>query len=672
MAGTVQSPGHDWSFSMSKPWIKQTVAAMILASLAYVATSCSVAASDGPFFGKPVPPKQNILRYVSGDEPESLDPPVSTGQPEARIYMALYDGLVEYNPKTMAPMPSLAERWHVNNDSSEFTFHLRTNGRWSNGDPIDANDFVYSIRRAISPELASRNAYLASYIKYAQAYTAGAVFVRKPQSGTYLLAKDFEENRAPEPLSSRPLGDKDVEGRPSSEEPVADKDSAFHQFMHSPQRLTLPGVEKDRNKLLDKNPALKAAVAGKEFVRVRGEDVGVEAVDKYTLRISLVQPAPFFAGLLPHQLFRLVPRKVIEQYGDRWTEPNHIVTCGPFKLKTWRPYDTLEVERDPMYWDAATVKLDEIHFYPMSDNPSIMNLYKVGEVDAVLNHTVPNAWLDVVRTKKDYMDGVEAGIDFLQINVTRPPMNDVRVRKAFNQAIDKNAWAAWRKIVKPLTAFTPEGIFQGYPQPKGDQFDSEHARQLLAEAGFPVTKNSDGSYSCPKFPISEVEYIYNTQESNKAMAEFMQAQWKQNLGITVPLRNMEWKTFLIARAKLEYKGFSRGAWGADYMDPFTFLSLFYTGGESGTGWLDAKYVAMLDEANRTLDQTRRYELLAQAEKYMLDAQPVIPIDTNALNWVKKPYVKGMYPNPGSLYPWKFVYLERDQAKWDYSTPSLAE
>jgi ABC-type transport system substrate-binding protein len=107
-----------------------------------------------------------------------------------------------------------------------------------------------------------------------------------------------------------------------------------------------------------------------------------------------------------------------------------------------------------------------------------------GEIDAVLNHTVPNAWLDVVRTKKDYMEGKEAGIDYLQINVTQPPMNDVRVRKAFNYAVDKNAWAAWRKIVKPLTAFTPEGIFPGYPQPKvmiliPNEEDSYLARQAI-------------------------------------------------------------------------------------------------------------------------------------------------------------------------------------------------
>ncbi len=650
---------------------KQLRALLMVVMMAVGSVSCTVSASDETYFGRTDPPKKNILRYVTGDEPESLDPPISTGQPEARIYMALYEGLVEYHPKNLRPIPALAERWDVNSDSSEFTFHLRRNARWSNGDPIDANDFVYSFRRALSPELASRNAYLASYIKYAEAYNSKAVFVKDPKTGLFLLARDFAEHPTPEPLSAKPVT---TEGEypPTAEEQQPDADSSFHQLMHSPIRLTLPGDEKARTKLLDRNAKVKAAVEGKEFVPVTAEDLGVEAVEPHVVRISLTQSAPFFLGLLPHQVFRLVPRKAVEQYGNRWTDPAHIITCGPFKVKTWRPYDKLVVEKDPMYWDAASVKLDEIHFFPMSDNPAIMNLYKVGEVDAVLNHTVPNAWLDVVRTKKDYMDAPEAAIDYLQINVTEPPMNDVRVRKAFNHAIDKEAWAEWRKIVKPLTAFTPEGIFPGYPQPKGDAFNPERGRQLLGEAGYPVIKRNDGSYSCPSFPIDRVEYIYNTQESNKAMAEWMQAQWKQNLGITIPLRNMEWKTFLNVRAKLEYKGFARAGWGADYMDPFTFLSLFYTGGESGTGWEDPKYVAMLDEANRMLDPLKRYELLAKAEKYMLDSQPVIPIDTAAVNFVKKPYVKGLYPNPGGLFAWKFVYIERNEANWDFGTPSLAE
>jgi len=655
---------------MSSGKFRQIVGLVLLASLAFSTYSCTVASSKEDFFGTTTPPARNIFRYVSGDEPASLDPAISNGQPEARLYMALYEGLVEYNPKTLAPEPALAERWHINNDSSEFTFHLRNTGRWSNGDPIDANDFVYSFRRALAKETASHNAYLALYLKYSQAFNEQQVFVRDPKTGEFLLARDFEENLPAEAIGGSPIDPAKSEYQPDPNESTPDPDTAFHQQMHTPLRLTLPGDEKSRTKRIEASPKLKAAVAGKEFIRVKAEDIGVEAVDKYTLRISLVQPAPFFLGLLAHQVFRIVPRKVVEQYGDKWTQPEHIVTCGPFKLKTWVPYDRIVLERDPMYWDAKTVKLDELHFYPILDNATVMNLYKVGELDAVYNHAVPNPWLHVLKYKKDYMDQREAAVDYLIMNTTKPPLDNPKVRRAFNLSIDKEAYANWRRIVKPLTAFTPEGTFPDYPQPKGASFNPSEARRLLGEAGYPVIQNSDGSFSCPKFPVEQVEFIYNSQSANRSVAEWMQAQWKQNLGVTVGLRNMEWETFLDARAKLEYKGFARGAFGADYMDPFTFLSVFYTGGDNGTGWEDPKYIAMLDDANRTLDQKKRYELLAKAEAYMLEQQPVIPIDTPSVNWLKKPYVKGMYPNPASLYAWKYIYIERDRAKWDYGTPSL--
>jgi oligopeptide transport system substrate-binding protein len=669
----------------AKVYLKQLLAGVAIAAFVLSSLSCRVVATSGDFYGSTVPPKRNILRYINGDEPGSLDPPISTGQPEARIYMALYQGLIEYDPKTLQAIPALAERWDINNDSSEFVFHLRRNAVWSNHDPITAHDFVYSVRRGVSAALASQNAYLAYYINYAEAYNRKAVFARDSKTDQFVLEKDVVDSPPATGSATNPsattsvgaeydsgvVGPESIQGPDVKAAPAAD--TAFHKFMHSPTRLSLPGDEVARNKLLAKNPKLQAAVQGKEFVPVSEEDIGVEAVDDYTVRISLSQPAPYFLGVLGHQLFRLAPQKIIEKYGDQWTEPEHIVTCGPFKLKTWIPYSELVVERDPLYWDAANVHLDEIHFFVSQDNPTSLNLYKVGEADAVLNHGVPNAWLQVVRPKKDYMDGAEAAIAFININVTKPPMNDLRVRRAFNMAIDKISYAKSRLVTKPLSAFTPEGIFVGYPQPKGDPFDPEQARKLLAEAGFPVTRTPEGVFQCKSFPIGEVEYIFNTNSSNKSMAEFMQAQWKQNLGITVPLRSMEFKTFLPARNKLEFKGFAVGLWSADYMDPFTFLGLFTTpDGSNGTGWFDSKYVAMLKEANLTLNPQKRYELLAKAEKYMLDNQPVIPIETFAVNWLKKPYVKGMYPNAASIYPWKFVYIERDPSKWDYVVPSLAD
>ena len=103
----------------NKLYLKQVIALLAIASFVFGSISCRAVASNEQFYGKTTPPARNIFRYVTGDEPESLDPQVTTGQPEGRIFMALYEGLVEYHPKTMEPIPALAERWHVNNDSSE-------------------------------------------------------------------------------------------------------------------------------------------------------------------------------------------------------------------------------------------------------------------------------------------------------------------------------------------------------------------------------------------------------------------------------------------------------------------------------------------------------------------------------------------------------------------------
>ncbi len=668
---------------MNRLHVRKLLACVVLAAVSAAASACSNSqASNTEFFGKTVPPEGQVLRYVSGSEPESLDPHLSTGQPEGRIYMSLYEGLVEYHPKTMEPIPAIAERWDINSDFSELVFHLRKNARWSNGDPITARDFVYSFRRGLAPETAARAANLAYYIKYSQGFNEGAMFVRDPQTGEFLLEKDFapeapkatastEAVKAPPATGDNAAKTTPDAHSPQTEGPTAAADTEFHRFIHSPARLVVAAGEKDRARQFEANPKLKDAVAGKELVPIKAEDIGVEAIDDYTVRITLTQSAPFFLGLLAHQFFKVVPQRAIEKHGKvNWTQPDNIVTSGPFKLKSWKPYNEVVVERNPMYWDAANVKLQEIRFYPLDELTTMMNLYKAGEVDATYNHTVPAAWNEVVRPKKDYMDAPEVAIEFYLINTKRPPMNDKRVRKAFSMAVDRKALAEWRRTAKPLTAFSPEGIFPGYPQPKGVDFDPERAKQLLAEAGY---KDASGKFDPKKFPIKEVEITYNTSESTKSTAEFVQAQWKQNLGLTVPLKNMEFRTYLNHMAKVEYKGFARRGWIGDYMDPFSFLNLFYTAeGDNGTGWWDPKYAAMLDEANRTLDPQKRYEMLAKAEAMILEAQPVIPLYTPATNWMKKPYVKGMYPNPGSMFAWKYVYIEHDPAKWDRSMPQLTE
>jgi len=582
------------------------------------ASACARPAANAEYFGKLDPPDGQQLRYISGGEPESMDPQIGTGQPEARIYLGLYEGLTEYDPKTGEAIPALAERWDITGGNTAFTFYLRPDARFSDGTPITASDFVYTLRRGLSPALASRNAYMAYDILYAQPYNEGASFVRDPRSGEFLT-----DPAAPE------------------------------------RRLVVPDAAGSEEGL----PAdLERLVKGRELVPVRAEDMGVEAIDEHTVRIRTARPVPYLPGLMAHQLFRIVPRSAIERWGDSWTQPGHHISSGAYILQTWRPYDRIILARNPMYWDAATVRLDRITFYAIDDATTMMNLYKAGEVDATYNHTVPVPWLDEILQLKDYQDQPEAATEYMSFNTTRAPMDDRRVRKAFNMAIDKEALGRYRRVVTASTGFVPLGVFPGYPHPMGDPFDPERAKALLAEAGY---RDASGRFDPAQFPIGDVDLTYNTTDSNRQVAEFVQAQWKQNLGLTVPLKNMEFRTFIPYRNRREYHGLARGGWIGDYLDPYTFLDLFSTReGNNASGWFDERYAQLLRDANREADPAARFVILARAEQMLLDAQPVVTLYTNDTNWIKKPYVKGMYANPLTMHAWKYVWIEHDPAQWN--------
>lgn len=802
---------------MARISFSQLRTGLTIVVLSCVLIGCVTQQATSRYWGQTEVPKENVFRYSSGSEPESLDPQIPSGQPEARIAMALYEGLVEYDPKDMQPIPALAESWEVSPNVDEFVFHLRKNAKWSDGAPITARDFVYSFRRGFRPETLSRTAALGYFIKYSEAFNGKQFFVKK--DGEFVLAKDLAEEpsqmkpvtpfgaetefrkfiKSPErvTLDSDPLKRAQaIEANPKFKEvfklSAADLKNApalANKLKTGPDALTkylganLPadalvcadaeactdaakqnlaaGLNKildadsllakewfagfsapdeakkmadaivaenkkraDANAKIDEEIAalddeakkaekekLKKKPLGKFFyanrflleqsfadeiepaalVPVRAEDIGIEAVDDYTVRITLRQPAPFFLGLLAHQFFRLVPQQAIEKYGTSWTRPENIVTSGPFKVKEYYPYDVLIVEKDPNYWDAANVKLDRIEFLAIEELSTRMNLYKAGELDAFLNHTVPTAWIDEIRQYKDeYLDFPENATSYYSFNVRKPPFDNPKVRQAFSAAVDRVTLSESRKVTKPLYFYTPTGIFPDYDVArekvgeeiraqrgiapaewaKRNDFDPEKARRLLTEAGYPVLKSGNG-WACPTFPTNKVSLTFNTNESNRRVAEFVQAQWKQNLGISVPLKNMEFKTFLPTRNALQYEGMAQSLWSGDYMDPFTFLALHYGfPNDGGSGFQDEKYDNMLDEANAELDPQKRYEKLARAEYYALEQLPAMPLEINATNWMKKPYVKGIYPNPGTLHAWKFIYLERDPAKWDVDVKNV--
>ncbi|MBI4852997.1 MAG: peptide ABC transporter substrate-binding protein [Acidobacteria bacterium] len=378
-------------------------------------------------------------------------------------------------------------------------------------------------------------------------------------------------------------------------------------------------------------------------------ELGVKAIDDYTLEVEMQQPTAFFIKMTPHFVFSPLPRKVVEKYGDKWTAPENIVSCGPFKLAKHKPYDLILLVKNPDYWDVANVKLDKAYFYPIDNGSTNTNLYKAGELDVMQSGGIPPSFIKTLRKKKDYVSGAFFTTCYYSLNVKKKPLDDVRVRRALNMAIDKSAITD-KLIGKgdiPATSFIPPGI-SGYPKVIGDSYDPEKAKKLMAEAGF-----ADGK----GFPT--ITIYFNSLEANRQIAEAIQKMWKQSLNINAELQNEEWQTFTARQERHEFD-VARDSWTGDYLDPDTFLNLFATNTPNNhPGWVNEQYTKLLQEANQEPDEVKRSQMLAQVEKILLDETVIIPIYFYALSYMQKPYIEGWYPNLFDIHPLKQVSINTD-------------
>ncbi|MGB7924480.1 MAG: peptide ABC transporter substrate-binding protein [Pyrinomonadaceae bacterium] len=646
---------------------RQSRLGVALLMLAAVFAGCATGAKNETYFGKVKPPEGQVLRYVSGTEPQSLDPQYMTGQPESRIAAALFDGLVEYEEKTMIPRPSLATSWEPNEDGTVWTFHLRNDAKWTDGKPITAHDFVYSWRRALSPEFGASYASFMYILKNGQPYNDLSAYVRDQQSGKFATEEDVkragtdgaitftgdEPTRFDKPPAVKPVAEN---AQPTAPPPAPAAESAESKPA-SVKYLFLPADSADRDKLLNGDPAkgkpgqpeLARFVAGKEFVPVTKEHVGVRALDDYTFQVTLEGPTAYFTKLLYNQFFRPVPQQAIEKWGNAfWTKPGNIVTSGAFKMAEWKPYEHLTVVRNTEFWDNANTKLDKIIFPSLESLTTTMNMYVAGEIDSMSSNRIPPPWRNQLKaTKKDYVDGPYLQIIALAIKTTLPPLNDVRVRKALSMAINRDIIIRQAVGRVPTTSFTPKMV--DYENAEGEGYNPEKARQLLAEAGFPGGRG---------FP--ELEILYNTGESNKQTQEIVQQMWKKELGIKINLTNQEWRVFLenTRSSKLNFKGFSQWLWVGDYVDPNAFLELMTSASENNhTAWKDPKYDEMLAAANAEIDPPKRMKMLHDAEAYMLSQQPMIPLFVGPSSFMSKPYVKNLVANLLDQHDWRGVYID---------------
>jgi ABC-type oligopeptide transport system substrate-binding subunit len=312
--------------------------------------------------------------------------------------------------------------------------------------------------------------------------------------------------------------------------------------------------------------------------------------------------------------------------------------------------DRFVLEKSPTYWDHDTVGLDRVILYSIDNLATSANMYRAGSTDLVVGNDFPPAFIPTLRSKKDLFISASLQTYFYRVNVTRPPLNDPRVRLALDLAINK------AEIVKikgagevPAATVVPPGL-PGYVPPAAPGYDPAEARRVLAEAGYPGGKG---------FP--SVSLLYNSSEVHRLIAAAVQAQWREVLGVHIELENKEWKTYLKSMNSLDYD-IVRAGWIGDYLDPNTFLDLWITnGGNNNTGWSNAEYDGLIRGAAVEVDPARRMTILRDAEALLVKELPIIPIYFNVWAELRKPYVHGWSSNIIDKHPWKFLSIDLAEA-----------
>lgn len=379
----------------------------------------------------------------------------------------------------------------------------------------------------------------------------------------------------------------------------------------------------------------------KDFTESRAgpENLGLEAPDDCTFIVRLERICPYFEILAA--FYPLFP---VEGNTDSWLDPASIVTNGPFRMEARLLKDRIRLKKNPHYWDADRVKIETIDALAVTSSMTALNLYLTGDVDWINN--VPPVVLPFVRDREDFTLSPNLGTNFLRLNTTVSPLNDVKVRKAIHLAVDKASLT--RYVLKggqhPATSFVPPGI-PGYAPPVVKGYDPEAARRLLAEAGFP---GGEG------FP--ELNLLYIANETSRDIAEVITLQLRTNLKVTIHPTAQERKGYFVSQNSLDYD-LCLCSWLGDYLDASTFLDVFRSNsGNNRTGWKNSDYDALMERAAGEMDRSRRADVMAEAERLLLTELPLAPLYfRTTANMIKNGWT-GYHDNIQDVHPLK--YMER--------------
>lgn len=510
---------------------------------ALVGTALGAAnAADVPA-GTVLAEKQEIVRHIK-DEPASLDPMKAVGLIEAQVARDLFEGLVNQDAHGQI-IPGVAAKWQTA-DNQTYIFTLRKDAKWSNGEPVTAQDFVYSWRRLVDPKSLSPFAWFAE----------------------------------------------------------------------------LAGMENAQQIIAGKMPP---------------ETLGVSAVDKYTLKVKLSKPVPYFPSLTANFSLFPVPSTVIEKYGNDWTKVGNLVGNGAFKLQDRVVNEKLVLVPNDHYWDHAHTVLTKVTFIPINQEANATKRYQAGDID--ITESFPKNLYQ--KLLKDIPGQVytpdQLGTYYYAFNTQRAPTNDVRVRKALSYAIDRKIIA--EKVLgtgeKPAYHFTPDVTAGYYPvanllQQQDQEELNAQAKALLHAAGYGPDK-----------PL-KLSLLYNTSDNNQKLAIAIASMWKKTLGVDVNMINQEWKTYIDSRNTGNFD-VVRASWVGDYNEPSTFLSLL-TSTHSGNiaKFNSADYDRLLSEAGKQTNPKALSDDYNKAEQIIAEQVPIAPIYQFTNGRLIKPWVKG-YP-----------------------------
>ncbi|HEY9777334.1 MAG TPA: peptide ABC transporter substrate-binding protein [Planktothrix sp.] len=373
--------------------------------------------------------------------------------------------------------------------------------------------------------------------------------------------------------------------------------------------------------------------------------IGVKALDDYTFEVRLRKPAAYFLYLTAICPSYPQRRDVIEHWGDRWTDPEHIVTNGPFKLSKWAHEYKIEIVANPRFFEGPPA-VKTIKMFMVNEQSTAFALYENDQLDYVDNRSFSTSDVERFHTSPEYHNVALLRNNYVGFNVTKKPFDDVRVRQAFSMALDRTAFPRiLRRQEEPSYTWIPSSL-AGYSQSSRVANNVQRARELMAQAGYPGGKG---------FP--QVDMLYPSREDTQLVCEQMQDQWKRNLGVEVSLQNEEWKMYL-EHLHRDSPPIFRENWGADYPDPETFMNIFCSkSGNNHTAWGNAQYDDLVGRAACEQNQEQRAKLYAQADKILcVDQAAIAPCFLATQNTMVKPWVKGLQFNKCDIQFFKHVRI----------------